>query len=170
VIASAFRWLRGRSWGEVAGGGAWLVGVGAAAGVIALALAVVAATPVVEAVWDRAVQWSMFPIVRGSGRQLFAVALIVAVASVAAELVLHGWLVERALELGSGSAIAVLLGAIAEVLLVPGDFATRLGAGLFGAGLGWMYVAGGRTIAGSAAARVAFSVGAVVLESLRLIG
>ncbi|MBA3392500.1 MAG: hypothetical protein H0T89_07650, partial [Deltaproteobacteria bacterium] len=93
------------------------------------------------------------------------------VAALAAEVALRGWLVERMLELSPGPAILpVLVGAIAEAVIMPGNLAARLGAGLFGAGLGWMYVAGGRSIVAPVVARVVFTVGAVMLESLRLIG
>jgi hypothetical protein len=40
----------------------------------------------------------------------------------------------------------------------------------FGAGLGWIYVAAGRNAAASIGARVAFSLAAVVLEGLQIIG
>jgi hypothetical protein len=46
----------------------------------------------------------------------------------------------------------------------------RLGAGVFGIGLGWMYLAGGRSVAAPICARLAFSLGAVALEALRLVG
>jgi hypothetical protein len=51
-----------------------------------------------------------------------------------------------------------------------GDAWVRIGAVAFGVGLGWIYVAGGRSAAASICARVAFSLGAVVLEGLRIIG
>src|SRR5207302_8184556 len=96
VAATASRWARGRSWGEVAGGGGLYYGVGALAGAAALVIALVLGTPLVEAIADRAIEWSTFPIVRGSSTQLFAVMLLVGVAAIATELVLLGWLVERA--------------------------------------------------------------------------
>ena len=170
VAATASRWARLRSWGELAGGGALAIGVGILAGVVALALAVVAGAPLVEAALDRAVEWSRYPMVRGSAGQLAAVALIVGVAAIVTELVLRGWIVERALELGAGTPMAILLGALAEFALTPGSFAARLGGAVFGAGLAWMYVAGGRPIAAPAAAHVAFQVAALVLESLQWIG
>ena len=171
AAASLFRWWRGRSWGEVwhAAPGFPLIACGV--GVVALLLGVIAGTPVIEALSDRAVQWSTYPLVRGSSYNLIVVAILVAAIAVAAELVFHGWLVERVLELAPKNvAIAVMLGGAAEALVMPGDFASRLGAGLFGAGLGWMYVASGRTVAATIPARIVFSVGAVVLESLRVIG
>ncbi len=43
-------------------------------------------------------------------------------------------------------------------------------AGLFGAGLGWMYVAAGRGVVAPIVARIAFVGGAVILEGLKVIG
>jgi hypothetical protein len=171
AAASVFRWWRGRSWGEVwrTAPGYPLIACGV--GVAALLVGVIAGTPVIEALSDRAVQWSTYPLVRGSATNLIVVAVLVATIAVTAELVFHGWLVERILELAPRNvAIAVMLGGVAEAIVMPGDFASRVGAGLFGAGLGWMYVASGRTVAATIPARVVFSVGAVVLESLRVIG
>ncbi len=171
LVASICRWLRGKSWDEV-----WTVGgnralIGAAAGLVALAIGLVLGTPVVEALARRGVEWSRFPIVRGSFSQLAVVLVMVTVGAVAAELAFRGWLVERVLELSPGPAILpVMCGAFAEAIVTPGDLAARLGAGLFGAGLGWMYVASGRSVVAPMLARIAFTGGAVVLEALRVIG
>ncbi|MBA3460365.1 MAG: CPBP family intramembrane metalloprotease [Deltaproteobacteria bacterium] len=171
LAASVCRWLRGRSWAEVFTGGADHVAIGAAAGVAALALAIVLGTPVVEAMSMRGVEWSRFPIVRGSAQQMMVVLIVVSIGALAAELAFRGWLLERMLELSPGPAVLpVMCGAIAEAIVMPGDLTLRLGAGLFGAGLGWMYVAGGRSIVAPVIARVAFVSGAVVLEGLKLIG
>ncbi|MDQ3298385.1 MAG: hypothetical protein M3619_17500 [Myxococcota bacterium] len=171
VVASLSRWVRGRGWGEVAGGGLDRFAIGAVVGLVALGLALIAGTPVVETLSGRGVEWSSYPVVRGNASQLVVVVIFVGVAALAAEVALRGWLVERMLELSPGPAILpVLVGAIAEAVIMPGNLAARLGAGLFGAGLGWMYVAGGRSIVAPVVARVVFTVGAVMLESLRLIG
>lgn len=171
VVATASRYLRGRTWSEVATGGWSRAGIGAAAGLAALGLAVVIATPAIEMVSRRAIEWSTFPIVRGSGSGLFTVILVVGVSALALELALHGWLAERVLELSPGSPVLpVTIGAFAEAIVTPGDFAARLGAGLFGAGLAWMYIAGGRSVIAPLCARVTFAIGAVVLEALRLVG
>jgi hypothetical protein len=96
--------------------------------------------------------------------------MVIAMA-VASELALRGWIVERVLELSPGPPILpVLVGAIAEALVTPGDVATGTGAGVFGAGLGWIYVAAGRSVIAPICARIAFSLAAVVLEALRVIG
>jgi hypothetical protein len=170
MVASLSRWLRGRPWGEVVRGDAGRAAIAAACGAAGLVLALVAATPVVEAIAGRDVEWSQFPVVRGGGAQLFGVAVVVGAGAVAAELALRGWILERALELGAHSWQAVALGGLAEALMIDGDIAARAGAALFGVALGWLYVAAGRDAAVSCAARLTFSVGAVVLESLRVIG
>ena len=168
VLASASRWLRGRSWTEVASGG--YAAIGAAVGAVALGLAIVLGTPLVEAVANRAVEWAQFGMVRGSPTQLLVFAVFVAMASLAAELALRGWIVERVLELSKAPVLAVLVGAIAEALLVPGSVGVRIGAAIFGIGLGWIYVAGGRSVVAPICARVMFSVGALLLEGFKVIG
>jgi hypothetical protein len=171
VAASASRWARGRPWSEVLRSDGWTVAVAAAAGLAALAIALVAGTPLVERMTRSTVEWSVFPVVRGSPGQLFAVALVVIAMAIASELALRGWVVERLLELAPGPPVLpVLLGAIAEGLVTPGDAWVRIGAVAFGLGLGWMYVAGGRNAAASIGARVAFSLTALVLEGLQIIG
>ena len=169
VVASASRWLRGRDWGQlVHGGRAW---VGAAAGLAALAAAVAVGTPFVELMSGRLVEWSAFPIVRGNPSELAVVALIVVAMAVASELALRGWIVDRVLELSPGPPVLpVLVGAIAEALVTRGDLAARIGACAFGAGLGWIYVAAGRSVLAPICARIAFGLGAVALEALRVIG
>ena len=171
IAASLSLWLRGRSWTSVFGGPALYAAIGAVAGAIALVLALLVSTPLLEAVSDYAVQWSMYPIVRGSGQSFVMVAIIVAISALAAELVLRGWLVERVLELGRGNVvIALLVGACAEALVSDGDASARIGAGLFGLGLGGMYVSGARSIVAPVCARLVFSLGALVLEATRLVG
>ena len=71
---------------------------------------------------------------------------------------------------GESPFLPVMCGAVAEAIVTPGDAVARLGAGLFGAGLGWMYVASGRSIVAPVLARIAFFGGAVILEALQLIG
>ena len=170
IVATASRWARRRSWDQLMQPRG-TAGVGIAAGLAALAIAVVAGTPFVELMSGRAVEWSGFPIVRGNISQLVLVALIVIAMAIASELALRGWIVERVLELSPGPPVLpVLVGVIAEALVTPGDVAARIGAGVFGAGLGWIYVAAGRSVIAPICARVAFSLGVVVLEALRVIG
>jgi hypothetical protein len=128
-------------------------------------------TPVIEQLTGRAVEWAAFPIVRGNAIQLVLVSLIVVAMAVASELALRGWIVERLLELSPGPPVLpVLVGAMAEGLVTPGDIAARLGALLFGAGLGWIYVAAGRSAVAPICARVAFTLGVLALEGLRITG
>lgn len=175
VCASISRWVRGRSFNEVLTGGVdrtAIVGLAsAAAGMLALVLAVVAGTRVVEVVTAHSVEWSVVPIVRGMTSQLVIVIVLVTISSVAWELALRGWIVERVVELSPGPPIlAVLLGGVAEAIVTPGSVSVRIGALLFGIGLGWMYIAAGRSVVAPILARTTFQVGAVVLEALHLIG
>lgn len=171
VVATASRWARRRDWGQLLVAERWTAPIGAAAGLIALAIAFAVGAPIVEAMSGRAVEWSAFPIVHGSASQLVLVALIVVAMVIATELALRGWIVERVLELSPGPGVLpVLVGAIAEALVTPGDAAVRIGAALFGAGLGWIYVAAGRSLVAPICARLAFVLGAVVLEALRIVG
>lgn len=171
VVATVSRWARRRDWNQLLRADGGTAAVGGAAGLAALAIAIIAGTPFVEAMSGRAVEWSAFPVVRGSGSQLVLVALVVIAMAIASELALRGWIVERVLELSPGPPVLpVLVGAIAEALVTPGDLAVRIGAGVFGAGLGWIYVAAGRTVVAPICARAAFALAAIALEALRLIG
>jgi len=171
VAGSASRWARGRSWADVVRGPADRAAAGALAGALALAAAVLAGAPVIEALGQRGIEWSVHPIVRGNAAVLAMVAVYVAATTVATELALRGWIVERVLELSPGPPVLpVLVGAIAEALITPGDVTARLGGACFGAGLGWMYAASGRSVLAPICARLAFELGAVLLEGLRLIG
>lgn len=171
AAASLSMWVRGRSFAQLTKGPALYAAVGFAAGLVGLACAVVVGTPMVERITDQAVVWSMYPMVRGSATAFATLAVLVGLGAVAAELVLRGWIVERVLELGRGNVVlAILVGAVAEALVSGGDFTARIGAGLFGIAMGWMYVAGGRSVTAPVLARLAFSVGALVLEALRVVG
>ncbi|MDX2091297.1 MAG: hypothetical protein SFX73_25790 [Kofleriaceae bacterium] len=171
AVASVFRYLRGRSWASATGGTFDRAALGALAGVLALTLSILLGTPFVESLGTRAIQWSQFPVVRGSATNAALAIVLVATTSLAMELALRGWIVERVVELWPGGAgFPVLIGALAEAMVTPGELPARLGAGLFGAGLGWMYCASGRSVLAPVFARVAFQAGAVVLEALQLVG
>lgn len=171
AVASVSRWLRRRSWGEVARGGAYHAAIGATVGLVGLAVAVLVGTPVIETVGQRGIEWSEHPIVRGNLTVAAIVMLQAAVVALATELALRGWIVERMLELSPGPPVLpIFVGALAEAILMPGDLAARFGAGFFALGLGWLYVAGGRSVVAPICARVIFQVGVVVLEALRLVG
>jgi len=165
VVGALDMWRRQASfqWGTYGGG------VGALAGGIALAAA-----------WLVTGGWS----IDGDPVALLALA-------VATELALRGWLVElvhrgslvarrgprtvadaadartdegerwgRASD--TRAVLAVLAGAIAEALLTPGSLTARLGAGAFGAGLGWMYIRAG--LFAPLAARLVFVLGGLALQ------
>lgn len=186
VAGSLSRWVRGRSWADALSGGFSPAGealpegthpvrrriaVGAVAGAAALVGALVAGTPVVEAMGQRAIEWSSYPVVRGNFGLFAMVAAFVAATAVATELALRGWIVERVLELSPGPPVLpVIVGALAEALVTPGDVAARIGGGFFGAGLGWIYVASGRSVVAPLCARLVFQLGVLLLEALRLVG
>lgn len=174
AVASVSRWVRGRSWAELFDGPDGDVRRGGAIGVVALVLALVAGTPVVEAVTAQAVQWSTFPIVRGSIPQLCAVAVLVVAAEAAMELALRGWIVDRVLELArpgiAANVLAVAVGGLGEALVTDGGIVARAGAAIFGLGLGTLYVTSGRRATLPMCARLAFALGALLLEGLQLIG
>lgn len=169
-VATVVNWLRKRSWAERMRGPGLYAAIGAGAGLVALVVALVAGTPLVEWFTRGAVQWSVYPIVRGSVSAFVTVALIVAVGSLAAELALRGFIVELGLEFTRSSWVAVVMGALAEALLADGDAVMKLGAGVFGLGLGAMYIAGDRSVLGPLCARLTFALGALVLEALRVVG
>jgi hypothetical protein len=171
VAATLARWVRGRSWVEVVHGGRRAAAIGLGAGVLALGLAIALGTPVIAQLTGRSVEWSEFPVVRGSTGLMAITLLHVGVTALALELALRGWIVERVLELAPAQRmLAILVGAFAEGIVTPGDLAVRCGAGLFGFGLGWIYVSAGRNVVPPLLARVGFACGAVILESYRLIG
>ena len=171
VAASMFRWWRGGTWADI-----WhaapkgYASISLAVGVGGLVAALVIGTPAIEALSGRAIVWSTYPMVRGSGMNFIAVALLAGAIAAASELVFRGWLVDRIVELApSNGTLAIMVGGLAEALVTPGDFASRLGAGIVGTGLGWMYLAGNRTVVATIPARVAFTLGAVLLEWLQVI-
>ncbi len=170
AAASLSMWARGRSFAHVTKGPPLYAAIGLAAGLVGLGCAVVVGTPLVERVTDQAVQWSMYPIVRGSATAFSTIALLVGLGAIAAELVLRGWIVERVLELRGNPVLAVLVGAFAEALVSDGDVTARIGAGIFGIAMGWMYIAGGRSVTAPMLARLAFSLGALGLEAMRVVG
>jgi len=168
VAGSLSRWVRGRSWSDVVHGPAGRAAAGALAGALALIAALLAGAPAIEALGQRAIEWSAHPIVRGNATVSVMVAAYVAATAVATELALRGWIVERVLELSPGPpTLPVLVGAFAEAIVMPGDGPARIGAMILGIGLGAMYVAGGRSVVAPIAARAAFGLGALILETLR---
>lgn len=166
VVASVARWACGRSFGAVVRGPASYLGIAALAGLGALILALALGTPIAEAATSRPVVWAAFPMVRGNASALWTFAVIVAALAAASELVLRAWVVERVLELGGSTVMAILVGAVAEAVLVPGPIEARFGGFLVGVACGWMYIAAGRNVAVTIVARLAFGLGALALEML----
>lgn len=159
---------RGTLAGEPGAGAGEAMAIGAASGLVALALAVLLATPLLEGA-GAAVEWSVFPAVRGSAGQLFTAAVLVAALAVAEEVIFRRWIVERAYQLGASGSGSILIAAAAEGLVGPGPAGARLGMALFGVALGMLYWRGGRRLGPPLAARLAFGLGALVLQALQWI-
>ena len=165
---------RGTLAGEPGAGAGEAFAIGAASGLVALALAVLLATPLLEGAGavvgvGAAVEWSMFPAVRGSAGQLFTAAVLVAALAVAEEVIFRRWIVERAYQLGASGSGSILIAAAAEALVGPGPLGARFGMALFGVALGMLYWRGGRRLGPPLAARLAFGLGALVLQALQWI-
>lgn len=140
--------------------------IGAGSGLVALALAVLVATPLLGG-GGVAVQWTMFPTVRGSGGQLVTLAVLLAALAVAQEVVFRRWILERAYQLGASGSGSILIAAALEALVGPGPLLSRFGIFLFGCALGMLFWRSGRRLGPPLAARLAFSVGALVLQWLQ---
>lgn len=140
--------------------------IGGGAGLLALVLAVLLATPLLEGA-GAAVEWTMFPAVRGSAGQLFTAAILVAALAVAQETIFRRWILERAYQLGASGSGSILIAGAAEGLVGPGPLGGRLGMALFGVALGMLYWRGGRRLGPALAARLVFSLGALVLQALQ---
>lgn len=163
LFASLSRWLRGRSWRELA-----QVRVGPlVAAVLAGGIAIAAAAPLVHASGTTAVESWFVPAARAGGGRLCVLALVLVVHAVALELALRGWIIERMLELSPGTVgLPILAAALAEALVVPEPIAPRIGALLFGAGLGILYTAANRNVLVPILARCTFVLGTVALAAL----
>jgi hypothetical protein len=161
VAGTISRWVRGRALAEVRPGAKQHLAIGAAVGAVAVAVVAILAGG----------EMSQHGIARGSLQMAMVVALVTAATAFAMEMALRGWLVERVLELTPGSPVLpVLLGAFAEAIVTPGDSGERIGAGIMGAGLGWLYVASGRSVVAPITARIVYQLGTVVLAALKLVG
>ena len=161
VAGTISRWVRGRPLAEVGPGAKQHVAIGATVGTVAIAIVALVAGG----------QMSQHGIARGSLQMALILALVTAATAFAMEMALRGWLVERVLELTPGSPVLpIAIGAFAEAIVTPGDSGERIGAGVMGAGLGWLYVASGRSVVAPIAARIVFQIGTVVLAALKLVG
>ncbi len=171
VAASIAKWVRGASWGDVSSANGFHLLVGLGAGIAGLVLALIGGTPIVEALTSRGVEWSTYAIVRGNFAMVGGVVIFVAMVSLCTEAALRGWIVDRVLELAPAQKVlAVLVGAFAEAIVTPGDATVRIGAAIFGIGLGWMYVAAKRNMVVTIVARMTFTISLVILEGMRVIG
>jgi len=181
AVATASRWVRGRSWAELVVATAsraddaasrsddaasplrplHALGLGVAAGTLAITVA----APLIGAFRVTTVDWWVLPALHGDTSQ-FALAVCVLLASaVALELALRGWIIERMLELSPGPPTRpVATAAVAEALVTPGPIVSRMGVALFGAGLGLLYVGCRRSVLTPIAARWAFVIGAALVD------
>ncbi|MEZ4361471.1 MAG: hypothetical protein R3B48_14890 [Kofleriaceae bacterium] len=151
-------------------GGVEATWIGAGCGALALIASVLLATPFLQYGLGLAVQWSAFPELRGSAAQAFAVAVLITALTAAQELVFRRWVIERAFQLGASGSGAITVAAVLEAVVGPGGLGARVGLAVGGFGLGLLYWRGGRRLGPALAARLAFSLGAVALQALRLVG
>lgn len=166
VAALSMAVRRGSMLAEPSAGGGEAMLIGAGAGLLALALAVLLATPLLEGA-GAVVEWSTFPAVRGSAGQLFTAAVLVAALAVAQEMIYRRWILERSYQLGASGSGSILISGAVEGLVGPGPLGARLGMALFGVALGMLYWRGGRRLGPCLAARLAFGLGALVLQALQ---
>lgn len=163
AIGSYARWRRNLGWGEPRVAFPGLAAVAGAAGLLALALAVAVASPFLEGLTERSIEWTQLATIRGNLQLLVLAGVLVVAQAAAAELVLRRWLLDRVLDTGARPIVAVAIAAAAEAAITGGHPAARLGAGLAGVGYGLLYTGGGRRLDGPIAARVVFELGALVL-------
>lgn len=165
------RWFEARDLGDGAG---WAALGGVLVGLAGLAAAWAIAPGVLD-VTGRAVEWSTDPVVRGSA-SLAATLMVVTIAfGLAAELVFRRWLLDRvaAAVVASGEprrvglAAGVLVAAVIEAAVSPGD-GLRVGTALMAGGLGAVYVTSGGRLVACLGARLAFELGAIAVQALRL--
>lgn len=163
LFASISRWLRGRSWRELAQVSAAPLVMAVVAGAVAIA----AAAPLIHAFGTTAIESWFVPAARAGGARVYLLALVLVVHAVALELALRGWVIERMLELSPGPVgLPILTAALVEALVVPEPIATRIGALLFGVGLGILYTAASRNVLVPIFARCVFVVGTVMWATL----
>lgn len=137
----------------------FLVGAGVATGAVALGLAVAIGAPLAGPL-----DWSTYPVARGSATMATLAVVAAATAAFALELALRGWVLERARELGASGPLAIAVACVVEAAVTPGSVAVRIGAALVGAALGYLALAGG-ALAPAIAARVTFAIGAVAVSA-----
>ncbi len=178
VVASVAIMVRGGRWFEPRDGdrgAAWSALGGMIIGVAALGAAWIASPAIVESV-GRDVEWTTEPVVRGSVQLATTVILVTVVLGLAAELVFRRWLLDRI----AGAVVArgeprqvalaagVIVAAMIEAAVSPTGAGTRVGAVIASGGLGAIYVTSGGRIAACLTARLAFDVGAIIVQALRM--
>ena len=163
VVASLSRWSRGRGWSELVA----LRGSVIAVAVMIGAIAAASAAPAFAAFGVTAIEPWLVPAITGDPLRL-TLALTVAIANaVAFELALRGWIIERFLELSPGPArLPIIAAALAEAIMLPEPIGARIGAGLFGAGLGLVYIAAGRNVLAPIVARCTFACGCIIAAAV----
>jgi len=175
IAASISRAVRRRPWSEVSHGGLSRLGLGSLAGAIALGVALLAGNQSLNVLYSGQAGEHIMAVTDlaiSSGQPLSIAISVISIGLVAfaTELALRGWIVERVLELSPGSPVLpVLVGALAEALITHGDPPVRIASIIFGVGLGWLYIAGNRSVVASASARIVFQCGAFLLEALRVV-
>jgi hypothetical protein len=166
------RWFAGRD-GDAAARWAGLGGL--AIGAVALAAAWWI-SPTLLGVTGRAVEWTTEPVVRGSVQLTVTVMVVTLVLGLAAEMVFRRWLLDRVarvvLTQGEPRPVAlaagVLIAAVIEAAVSPAGAGPRIGTVLESAGLGAIYVTSGGRLTACLGARIAFDLGALLLQALRL--
>jgi hypothetical protein len=156
VVAALSRWSRGRGFAELVALRGSVIAVATVGGAVAAAIA----APAFAAFGVTAIEPWLVP----ADSIRLALALAVAIANaVALELALRGWIIERFLELSPGPArLPIIAAALAEAIVLPEPIAARIGAGLFSAGLGLIYIAAGRNVLAPIVARCTFAAGCIV--------
>lgn len=171
VVAMISYAARGLRWESRFDSDRFRLGLGAATGAAALILALAVIGPALEARGGM-ITWSHHAAVRGKPEVLVSYLLIVTALAVATELILRGWILERALGLGrgaTGAAIAIAVTGFVEAVYFGEPGWSAVGASLFGVALSGLYLATGRSLVAPIAARVTFEVGILLLESFKLV-
>lgn len=155
-------------------GAAWAALGGAVVGAAALAGAWWM-SPAVLDVTGRTVEWTTEPVVRGSVGIAATVMAVTLALGVAAECIFRrwilddvaAWVVSRGEPRQVALAAGVLVAAMIEAAVSPAGGGPRIGTFLGSLGLGAVYVASGGRLAASLGARLAFELGALLLQAMR---
>lgn len=169
LVGSVDRWRRNLGWIEERAPFDGLVALAGSLGLLALALAVAFATPLVERFVERSVDWTQQAAVRGNAQVLVIAGALVVARAAAMELVLRRWIVDRGIGLGASPYVMVLVAAGVELVISGGHLGARIGAAIAGLGFGLLYLGAGRRLAAPLAARIVFELGALVLVWARWI-